>query len=153
MPAIWQLPPRPIAVLARPALDLVLDLLRTAVPLGPEAMLSVIELLLARSASPLVVLDPLRGADLGLPPRDRDALLGQAVHRRIGDMNETAARLAAPRASGDRADAAALLRLLPSGGGCAMAAGLHGSARTTPRVRAELQRSQEATRAWPPATG
>ena len=28
-----------------------------------------------------------------------------------------------------------------------MAAGLHGSARTTPRVRAELQRSQEATRA------
>src|SRR5918993_5485087 len=27
-----------------------------------------------------------------------------------------------------------------------MAAGLHGSARTTPRVRAELQRSQEATR-------
>ena len=28
-----------------------------------------------------------------------------------------------------------------------MAAGLHGSARTTPRVRAELQASQEATRA------
>src|SRR5918993_2817216 len=28
-----------------------------------------------------------------------------------------------------------------------MAAGLHGPARTTPRVRAELQRSQEATRA------
>jgi hypothetical protein len=27
-----------------------------------------------------------------------------------------------------------------------MAAGLHGSARTTPRVRAELQRSREATR-------
>jgi hypothetical protein len=27
-----------------------------------------------------------------------------------------------------------------------MAAGLHGSGRTTPRVRAELQRSQEATR-------
>src|ERR671912_3056877 len=34
----------------------------------------------------------------------------------------------------------------PRGGGCAMAPGLHGSARTTPRVRAELQRSQEATR-------
>src|SRR5215212_8633815 len=28
-----------------------------------------------------------------------------------------------------------------------MAAGLHGSARTTPRVRAELQASQESTRA------
>src|SRR5918993_4941026 len=35
----------------------------------------------------------------------------------------------------------------PRGGGCAMAPGLHGSARTTPRVRAELQRAQEATRA------
>src|SRR5215218_2234322 len=34
----------------------------------------------------------------------------------------------------------------PRRGGCAMAAGLHGSARTTPRVRAELQASQEATR-------
>src|ERR671920_153859 len=35
----------------------------------------------------------------------------------------------------------------PRGGGCAVAAGLHGSARTTPRVRAELQASQESTRA------
>src|SRR5919107_1174310 len=35
--------------------------------------------------------------------------------------------------------------VVPLGGGRAMAAGLHGSARTTPRVRAELQRSQEAT--------
>src|SRR5215210_254376 len=37
--------------------------------------------------------------------------------------------------------------VVPLGGGRAMAAGLHGSARTTPRVRAELQASQEATRA------
>src|ERR687885_2214137 len=35
----------------------------------------------------------------------------------------------------------------PRGGGCAMAAGLHGSARTTPRVRAELQASEESARA------
>src|ERR671920_489284 len=35
----------------------------------------------------------------------------------------------------------------PRGGGCAMAAGLHGSARTTPRVRAELQESEESARA------
>src|SRR5215210_6250630 len=34
-----------------------------------------------------------------------------------------------------------------SGGGCPVAEVLHGSARTTPRVRAELQRSQESTRA------
>src|ERR687895_791675 len=33
----------------------------------------------------------------------------------------------------------------PIRGGCAMAAGLHGSARTTPRVRAELQASQAPT--------
>src|ERR671917_2914442 len=37
--------------------------------------------------------------------------------------------------------------VVPLGGGRSMAAGLHGSARTTPRVRAELQASQEATRA------
>src|ERR671912_990203 len=35
----------------------------------------------------------------------------------------------------------------PRGGGCAVAAGLHGSARTTPRVRAELQAAQGSTRA------
>src|ERR671910_182227 len=34
----------------------------------------------------------------------------------------------------------------PRGGGCAMAAGLPGSARATPGVRAELQASKEATR-------
>src|ERR1700730_7463639 len=37
--------------------------------------------------------------------------------------------------------------LEPSGGGCTLATGLHGAARTTPRVRAELQASQESTRA------
>src|ERR671913_482207 len=37
--------------------------------------------------------------------------------------------------------------VVPLGGGRSMAAGLHGSARTTPRVRAELQASKEATRA------
>src|ERR687893_2476502 len=37
--------------------------------------------------------------------------------------------------------------VVPLGGGRSMAAGLHGSARTTPRVRSGLQASQEATRA------
>ena len=59
-----------------------------------------LELLLARAASPLVLLEPLRGADVGLPARDRDALLGQLVRRRIADMRETAARLAAPPPAG-----------------------------------------------------
>src|SRR3712207_3586820 len=36
--------------------------------------------------------------------------------------------------------------VVPRTGGRTMAASLHGSARTTPRVRAELQASQEATR-------
>src|SRR3954466_6289159 len=35
----------------------------------------------------------------------------------------------------------------PSGGGCTMAGLLHGCARTTPCVRAELQASQASTRA------
>ena len=58
---------------------------------------SVLELMLVRSASPLVVLEPLRGADIGLAPRARDAALAQLVRRRIADMRETAARLATPR--------------------------------------------------------
>jgi hypothetical protein len=111
VPTIWQLPPRPITSLPRPALELVLDLLRAALPLGAEAVLALLELLLARTASPMVVLDPLRGADFGLPPRERDALLGQLVHRRIADMGETTMRLATPAASGARADAAGILRL------------------------------------------
>src|SRR3712207_8477945 len=37
--------------------------------------------------------------------------------------------------------------VLSRAGGRAMAPGLHGSARTTPRVRAELQRAQATTRA------
>ena len=36
--------------------------------------------------------------------------------------------------------------LEPSGGGCTLATGLHGAARTTPRVRAELQAVKESTR-------
>ena len=112
VPTIWQLPPRPIANLPRPALEPVLDLLRAAVPLGPDALLALLELLLTRTATPLVLLDPLRGADLGLPLRERDALLGQLVRRRIADMGEMAARLAAPPVPGKRADAAGILRLV-----------------------------------------
>ena len=53
-----------------------------AAPLGETALQSVLELLLARAASPLVVLEPLRDADIGLPARARDAALGQLVRRR-----------------------------------------------------------------------
>ena len=81
-------------------------------PAGREAVQSVLELLLVRSASPLVVLEPLRGADIGIAPRARDAMLAQLVRRRIGDMRETAARLAATGAAAARPSAAALLRLV-----------------------------------------
>ncbi len=111
VPTMWQLPPRPIASLARPALDLLLDLLRAAAQLGEEALLAVLELLLARVASPLVLLEPLRGAEFGLSLRGREALLGRIVHRRIADMREIAIRLAAPPERG-RSDATGILRLV-----------------------------------------
>jgi hypothetical protein len=100
VPTVWQLPPRPMGALVRPALDQLLDVLRAASKLGQEALFSLLELLLARAASPLVVLEPLRGADIGLPARERDSVLGQLVRRRIVDMRETAARLGAPAAQG-----------------------------------------------------
>jgi hypothetical protein len=113
VPTVWQLPPRPMGALVRPALDQLLDVLRAASKLGQEALFSLLELLLARAASPLVVLEPLRGADIGLPARERDAVLGQLVRRRIVDMRETAARLGAPAAQGTgRPSTAPLLRLV-----------------------------------------
>ena len=113
VPTVWQLPPRPMGALARPALDQLLDVLRAASKLGQEALFSLLELLLARSASPLVVLEPLRGADIGLPARERDSVLNQLVRRRIADMRETAARLGAPAAQGGgRPSTAPLLRLV-----------------------------------------
>ena len=111
VPAIWQLPPRPMGPLARPSVERMLTTVRSAVPLGENAVQSVLELMLVRSASPLVVLEPLRGADIGLAPRARDAALAQLVRRRIGDMRETAARLATPP-GGCASSAAALLRLV-----------------------------------------
>jgi hypothetical protein len=113
VPTVWQLPPRPMAALARPALDRLLEMLRAASRLGQEALFSLLELLLARAASPLVVLEPLRGADIGLPARERDSVLGELVRRRIADMRETAARLGAPTAQGGgRPSTAPLLRLV-----------------------------------------
>ena len=112
IPIIWQLPPRPMSGLGRGAQERLVELARAAAPLGEAALQSVLELLLARAASPLVVLEPLRGADVGLPPRDRDAMLGRLVCRRVADMREMASRLAGPPAAGGRPNANALLRLV-----------------------------------------
>ena len=102
---IWQLPPRPMSGLwtRRPGAA---DRARCARPVqsGEAALQAVLELLLARAASPLVVLEPLRGADIGLPSRERDAILGRLVGRRVADMRETAARLAKPPVAGSRAE-------------------------------------------------
>ena len=113
VPTIWQLPPRPMRGLARPALDLLLELLRAAVPLGEEAAAvgaraaaGARRLAAGRSWSRCAA--PISGCRRA----SRDALLGQIVHRRIADMRETAARLATPPPAGSRADATRLLRLV-----------------------------------------
>jgi hypothetical protein len=112
VPTMWELPPRPMGHLSRPALDLLLEPLRLAIPLGEGALLSVIELYLLRAASPLVILEPLRLAEFGPSARERESLLGQVVRRRIADMREVAARLDSATASGGRPDAGLLLRLV-----------------------------------------
>lgn len=112
VPAMWELPPRPMGHLSKPALDLLLEPLRSAVPLGEGALLSTIELYLLRAASPLVVLEPLRQAEFGPSAREREALLAQVVRRRVADMREVATRLESAATSGDRPDAGLLLRLV-----------------------------------------
>lgn len=111
VPAIWQLPPRPMSILGRPSNERMVEAVRSAAPLGENALQSVLELMLVRAASPIVILEPLRSADIGIPSQARDAMLAQLVRRRIGDMRATAARLAAPALCGAH-DAAALLRLV-----------------------------------------
>jgi hypothetical protein len=108
VPIFWQLPPRPMGSLARPALGQFLTAVRSAAGRGEEALQSVLELMLLRASVPTVVLEPLRGADLGISSRARDAALAALVRRRVADMRETSRRLAA-RAHAAGAD---LLRLV-----------------------------------------
>ena len=112
VPVIWRLPARPMGPLGRSGLGPFLDAVRLATTLGEAAVQSVLELLLTRAASPLVVLEPLRTAELSMSHRAREAMLAQLVHRRIADMSEAASRLAAAHTAGRRPDAGSLLRLV-----------------------------------------
>ncbi|MGD9508037.1 MAG: hypothetical protein AB7I59_27955 [Geminicoccaceae bacterium] len=112
LPTLWQLPPRPMGTLDRQRADLLLAAVRGAVALGEQAAQSVLELLLVRSSSPLVVLEPLRHAELGIEARRREAMLARLVRRRIADMRTLASRLTDEGANGPRPSAAQLLRLV-----------------------------------------
>lgn len=112
LPLLWQLPPRPMGPLDRQAADLLLGAVRAAVATGEQAVQSVLEILLVRSGSPLVVLEPLRHAELGVETRRRDAMLASLVRRRIADMRILASRLAGEGAGARRPSAAQLLRLV-----------------------------------------
>ena len=111
VPTIWQLPPRPMGPLARGVMERLMAAVRGAVPRGENALQSVLELMLVRASAPTVVLEPLRGADLGMPARARDEALTQLVRRRIADMREAARRLP-QRAGAAGSGAAVLLRLV-----------------------------------------
>jgi hypothetical protein len=110
VPTIWQLQPRPMGPLGRGLVERLVGAVRGATPRGEETLQSVLELMLARAAAPTVVLDPLRGADLGIPVRTRDEALTRLVRRRIADMREVARRL--PMRGGTGAGAVVLLRLV-----------------------------------------
>lgn len=112
VPMLWQLPAPPIPMLPRGAVEPVLEVLRAAAARGAEPLMWTIELLLARSLSPQVILDPLWTADLGLPAHERQAVLHQLIRSHIADLREAAVRLAASLNHTGRASATALLRLV-----------------------------------------
>jgi hypothetical protein len=112
LPLLWQLPPRPMGPLDRQAADFLVAAVRAAVAIGEQAAQSVLEILLVRSGSPLVILEPLRHAELGIDARRRDAMLACLIRRRIADMRVLAARLAGEDAGTRRPSAAQLLRLV-----------------------------------------
>jgi hypothetical protein len=98
--------------LDRQAADLLVAAVRAAVAIGEQAAQSVLEILLVRSGSPLVILEPLRHAELGVDARHRDAMLACLIRRRIADMRVLAARLVGEDAGTRRPSAAHLLRLV-----------------------------------------
>ena len=97
---IWRLPPRPMGPLGRVESGRLTELVRQSAPRGESGLQPVLEVLLARAAAPTVVLEPLRGADIGIPGRARDEALAQLVRRRIADMHEEARRLPQRHGSG-----------------------------------------------------
>ena len=112
VPAIWQLPSRPITALARAQGELVIGSVRAALAAGNAAAQSVLEVLLARAGSPVLMLELLRQADLGIDARRREAMLAEAVRRRIADMGVIVARLTGSSEAAQRPSAAQMLRLV-----------------------------------------
>lgn len=94
LPVLWRLPPKPMVALDAKTIGALVALLRSCAEAGEEALLWLLELLLARSASPDVILVPLMERDLGLPTASTMALVRRIVQTRVGDMREMTTRLA-----------------------------------------------------------
>ena len=85
---------------------------RLALAAGNAAAQSVLEVFLARAGSPVLMLELLRQADLGIDARQREAMLAEAVRRRIADMGEIVARLTGSGEAAHRPSAAQMLRVV-----------------------------------------
>ncbi len=90
---LWELPPRPMGPLSPEAVGIAARLVEAAHRRGPDPAWWVLELLLARSRSPDVILAPLRSSGLGLPRQERDAVVARIVRGRVAELRAAAERL------------------------------------------------------------
>ena len=105
VPAIWALPPRPMATLEQSERERLINLVRRAVGIDEAAAEAVLDVLVARSSSLMVLLAPLRHANMGVHSSRCHAILTRLVRRRIAEMREVATRLAGKAATGHAARA------------------------------------------------
>ena len=112
VPAIWALPPRPMATLEQSDRERLLNLVRRAVGIDEAAAEAMLEMLVARSSSLMVLLAPLRQANMGVHSSRCHAILTRLVRRRIAEMREVAARLAGNGDGARRPSATQVLRLI-----------------------------------------
>ena len=93
VPAVWQLPARPMTTLPDGTATMLAPIVASARHAGPDSLMWLLELLLARSLASDLVLDLIQAPAFGLAPAEREACTGSLVHDRIIAMRRTANRL------------------------------------------------------------
>jgi hypothetical protein len=93
VPALWQLPPKPMDKLPPNAATVLAPVIAAARKAGDETTAWLLELLLARSSTSDLVLGLLRASELGLTRREREICADRLVHDRVAAMRRTTARL------------------------------------------------------------
>lgn len=112
VPTLWQLPPRPMVELSEEARRAIQRLLTYAAQHGKETFHLAVELLICRSDTPTLVLDPVLRCEAAGNERERHTCAAVVADGCIEDMRLLVARLAADETIGMEALAGALVTIV-----------------------------------------